>query len=592
MTVRAGRGEIRTVDRLEVVAGQCSDRGRKPVNQDFHGLVVPEGRGLTSKGIAVAIADGISSSQVSQVASESAVAGFLADYYSTPDSWTVKQSAQQVIRALNAWLHAQTRQSRFRYDQDRGYVCTLSVLVLKSATAHLFHVGDARIYRFHRGQLELLTADHRVWLSRDKSCLSRALGLAPRLDIDYLSVPVWPGDRFLLVTDGVYEVLTDDELMVAMADMEGEENDPEQVAAGLVRQALARGSEDNLTAQLICVRAIPRGDNAGEVLQVARALSPPPALEAGQCVDGCRLVRLLHASGRSHVYLAEDLMSGRAVAFKVPAMELRQSASALEGFAMEQWVAQRIRSPHVISPWAPERPRQWLYLVTEYVEGRSLRQWLLDNPRPGLETVCALLEQIARGLRAFHRLEMVHQDLRPDNLLIDARGTVILIDFGATRIAGLEEAGGPVPGAGPVPRGAALYSAPELFLGEPGTPASDQFSLGVIAYQMLTGQLPYGTEVPGVRSRRQLTGLRYRAARRVREDVPEWVDLALARAVHPEAHRRYPALSEFLFDLANRGSLSHSETVTPLLERHPVVFWQAVSALLALGLLIVLALRL
>ena len=84
---------------LSISAGQYSDAGGKPVNQDFHGLLVPTGHQLLTKGIAVAIADGISSSNVSQIASESAVAGFLSDYFSTPESWSVKQSAQRVLRA-------------------------------------------------------------------------------------------------------------------------------------------------------------------------------------------------------------------------------------------------------------------------------------------------------------------------------------------------------------------------------------------------------------------------------------------------------------------------------------------------------------
>jgi serine/threonine protein phosphatase PrpC len=172
---------------LTVSTGQHTDKGAKPVNQDFHGLVIPDSPQSGIKGIAVAIADGISSSNVSQIASESAVAGFLNDYYATPNSWSVKQSAQRVLRATNAWLHAQTRQSRYRYDQDRGYVCTLSVLVLQSATAHLFHVGDARIYRLQGNSLEQLTTDHRVWLSREDSCLNRAMGLSQQVDIDYLA---------------------------------------------------------------------------------------------------------------------------------------------------------------------------------------------------------------------------------------------------------------------------------------------------------------------------------------------------------------------------------------------------------------------
>jgi serine/threonine protein phosphatase PrpC len=565
---------------LAVSTGQHTDPGPKPVNQDFHGLMIPGDHQLGTKGIAVAIADGISSSNVSQIASESAVAGFLNDYYATPDSWSVKQSAQRVLRATNAWLHAQTRQSRYRYDQDRGYVCTLSVLVLKSATAHVFHIGDARIYRLQGNSLEQLTTDHRVWLSQEDSCLNRAMGLSQQVDIDYLAVPVWPGDSFVLATDGVYEHLTERD-MAGIIRAAGD--DLNAGARELVRRALAAGSNDNLSVQLVRLDSVAAGKSSAEVTRDVQQLPFARELAPGQVLDGYRIVRPIHASSRSHVYLAIDEASHQHVALKVPAMELRENPAGLEQFATEQWVAQRIDSPHVVKAFAPERPRSCLYLATEYVQGISLRQWLLDHPAPALETVRQLVEQIARGLRAFHRLEMVHQDLKPDNILINGEGTVVLIDFGATRIAGLQELHDHDEPTWP--RGAALYSAPEAFLGETTGWQADQFSLGVIAYQMLTGQLPYGTRVPGIRNHRQLRQLSYHPARLHREDLPGWIDHALARALHPESHKRYPALSEFLFDLRQPNPQWQQLNQKPLMERHPVAFWQGMSALLLLALL-------
>ncbi|WP_340124631.1 protein phosphatase 2C domain-containing protein [Methylobacter svalbardensis] len=98
---------------------------------------------MSSKGIAIGLADGISSSDVSHIASQAAVTGFLEDYFCTSEAWSVKKSVQRVLIASNSWLYAQTRQSRYCYDMDRGYVCTLSAMVIKSTTAHIFHVGDS-----------------------------------------------------------------------------------------------------------------------------------------------------------------------------------------------------------------------------------------------------------------------------------------------------------------------------------------------------------------------------------------------------------------------------------------------------------------
>src|SRR5216117_1879838 len=103
---------------LKISVGQHSDKGRKAANQDFHGVLIPKEPLLGMKGIAVVLADGISSSDVSQIASESAVKSFLTDYYCTSEAWSVKTSARRVLAATNSWLHAQTRRSPDPYDKD------------------------------------------------------------------------------------------------------------------------------------------------------------------------------------------------------------------------------------------------------------------------------------------------------------------------------------------------------------------------------------------------------------------------------------------------------------------------------------------
>src|ERR1700710_788058 len=188
---------------LKISVGQHSDKGRKETNQDFHGVLIPDEPLLSLKGIAIVLAEGISSSNVSRIAAESAVKGFLTDYYCTSESWSVRTSAQRVLEATNSWLHSQTR-SQYSYDRDRGSVCTLSALVLKSTTGHLFHVGDSRIYRVSGNGLEQLTEDHRVVVSSEQSYLSRALGINPQIEIDYRMLKVEQGDVFILATDGVF----------------------------------------------------------------------------------------------------------------------------------------------------------------------------------------------------------------------------------------------------------------------------------------------------------------------------------------------------------------------------------------------------
>ncbi|MDB5885430.1 MAG: protein kinase [Polaromonas sp.] len=579
---------------LKISVGQHSDKGRKEVNQDFYGVSAPVEPLLTSKGIAIALADGIGSSDVSQVASEFAVMGFLDDYYCTSPAWSVRKSVERVLTATNSWLHSRTQQSQWRHDKDRGYVCTLSALVIKSTTAHVFHVGDTRIYRLLGTALEQLTVDHRVRVAEGQSYLSRAMGFNPQIDIDYQALQVNQHDVFLLASDGVHEhldaaFLAAAALAVRTSAQAGPLRQPDldQAARAIVEEALERGSDDNLTVQIVLIDELP-DPGTRQLQEQLSGLALPPILDARMTLDGYTIVREVHGSSRSHIYLAVDGETHAPVIIKTPSIDLQGDAAYLERFLMEEWIARRINNAHVLKPHPQTRERRFVYVATEFIDGQTLAQWMTDNPRPSLETVRGIVEQIANGLQAFHRLEMLHQDLRPANIMIDTLGTVKIIDFGATRVAGLQEM--TAPADQPI-LGTAQYTAPEYFLGEAGSPRSDLFSLGVITYQMLSGRLPYGTQVAQARTQAAQRRLRYDPVLDDDREIPAWIDGVLEKAVHPSPLKRYDTLSEYVHDLRrpNRAFLSRSRP--PLAERHPVAFWKGISAILAVMLLVLLFTR-
>jgi serine/threonine protein phosphatase PrpC/ribosomal protein L39E len=580
-----GRKASKLATKLAISIGQHSDKGCKETNQDFHGALIPQEPLLSLKGIAIVLADGISTSEVSGLASETAVKSFLTDYYCTPDSWSVKTSAQRVIAATNSWLHSQTRQSQFHFEKDRGYVCTLSALIIKSTTAHIFHIGDARVYRIAGHSLEQLTEDHRIVVSSQQSYLGRALGINSQIEIDYQPVKLEQGDLFLLATDGVYEHVS----ARFIADtINAGANALEAAAKIIVEEAQRQGSPDNLTVQIVRIDELPDGEGS-EAARQASELPCPPLLEARMVLDGYQIVREIHGSSRSHIYLAVDSADESLVTIKTPSIDLRGDPAYLQRFMMEEWVARRINNAHVLRPRAQTRKQNHLYVVTEFVDGQTLTQWMIDNPKPDLETVRGIVEQIARGLQAFHRLEMLHQDLRPENIMIDKTGTAKIIDFGSTRIAGIAD---DAPSAiNDAILGTMQYTAPEYFLGEGGSTRSDIFSLGVIAYQMLTGRLPYGPRVANARTKSQQKKLRYKSALDDNREIPAWIDGTLRKAVHTDPLQRYDELSEFMFDLRNPNK-SFLESPAPLLARNPLAFWKWLSAGLFITVLILLALLL
>jgi serine/threonine protein phosphatase PrpC/predicted Ser/Thr protein kinase len=567
---------------LKISIGQHSDKGRKDANQDFHGVYIPIEPQLSAKGIAIALADGISSSDVSHIASEATVTGFLEDYFCTSEAWSVKKSAQRVLTATNSWLYSQTRRSQYRYDTGRGYVCTLSALVIKSTTAHIFHVGDSRIYRLRDKALEQLSNDHRIRVSEDTTYLSRALGMNPQLEIDYQALPVEKGDIFFLVTDGVYEYSSP---KFVINTVHAHENDLDTAAKIIVAEAFQRGSTDNLTTQIVRIDELPTRDS-DEVYQQLTELPFPPILEVRMIFDGYKIIRKVQASSRSHVYLAVDEETNTTVVIKTPSIDLQGDAAYLERFLMEEWIARRINSAHVLKPCLQTRKRNYLYIVTEFVDGQTLTQWMIDNPKPALETVRGIVEQIAKGLQVFHRMEMLHQDLRPENIMIDSTGTVKIIDFGSTRVAGVMENAAPDERAHLL--GTAQYTAPEYFLGEAGTTRSDIFSLGVIAYQMLTGKLPYGAEVAKSRTKAAQRKLRYQSLLDDKREIPAWIDAVLRKAVQPDPYKRYEELSEFTYDLRHPNKALLNAKSPPLMDRNPLVFWKCVSFILTIIIVILL----
>jgi serine/threonine protein kinase len=572
-------------DVLAVSVGQYSDKGRKDINQDFYGVLVPKEPVLSTKGIVIAIADGISSSEVSHIASEASVRGLLDDYFCTSETWSVKKSADQVLTASNSWLHSQSQKSEHRFDKNKGFVCTLSAMIIKSTTAHIFHLGDSRIYRLRKGELTQLTDDHRTWTSSEQSYLSRAMGIYPQLDYDYQSFVIEQGDMFIFVTDGVYEHVSNDFLISALSDDQIEIND---VAKLLVETAYKIGSTDNLTAQIMRIDSLPSQD-LNERMQQLTELPFLPVLEVRNDFDGFKIVRNLHGTSRSHVYLVEDIenQAHHPIVIKTPSIDLKDDPAHLERFLMEEWIAKRVNSAHVLKPCELTRKRNYLYTAFEFIDGQTLTQWMIDNPKPSLQSVREIVGQIAKGLQAFHRLEMLHQDLRPENIMIDTSGVVKIIDFGSTKVAGLMEMTQSIEHQNIL--GTAQYTAPEYFLGEVGAYRSDLFSLAVITYQMLTGKLPYGAEVAKSRTKSSQNKLRYQTALHDDREIPAWIDDTLKKALHPNPHKRYQELSEFIYDLSQPSKAFLSKTKAPLLERDPVVFWQSVSVILVLIIIWMLA---
>ncbi len=564
---------------LKISLGQSSDKGIKQCNEDFYGAYIPEGSTLVNKGIACAIADGMGSCAKAREASEHCVKSFLNDYFSTPETWSVKSSGAKVLTAINNWLL-----SNGNKEHANGMVTTFSGIVFKSTTAYIFHIGDSRIYRFRQNNdscdLELLTTDHRVWISDEKNYLSRAMGIDSHLDIDYKTLAIEQGDVFLMTTDGIHDYLSDQQLKEHLKSEAAIEVKSDKI----VMQALQAKSHDNVTCQLIKIESLPSQD-ANEIYNELTRLPFPPHLGPGMTMDGYEILEEVHASTSSQLYKVRDIESNQLFMMKTPSVNYSDDPAYIERFYMEEWAGKRIQSDAVLKIIEQTRQRNFLYFIMEYIDGITLKQWSLDHPTPDFEQIINITNKIIKGLRVFHRLEMLHRDLKPENIMITAHGVVKIIDFGSVKIAGIQEISTPVERIELL--GTKNYTAPEYLLGMQGSNRSDIYSLGVLVYNLLTGQLPYGDKMSRNLNWRTLNKIKYESSIKHNPMIPLWMDGAIHKAVKKDQRLRYDTFSEFIFDLTHpkESFMGHA---TPLLERNPTMFWKIVSGVLLTSNIILL----
>lgn len=567
--------------KLEVLFGGYSSAGIKEENQDAFTAFVPKDSELIAKGAVATIADGVSSASKAAQASQLAVTQFVHEYYATPQTWSTRKSAAKVITSLNQWLYSQGGV----INQEHQWLTTFSSVILKSNTGYIFHVGDSRIARYRNDGIEVLTRDHNRKQGNQRMVLTRALGADSRLEVDCSKTDLQTGDVFLLTCDGVHEYLNHKALKALLSELSSAptNHELESLAEKIVQQALLAGSDDNVSCLLVFINSVPNRQLA-EIERDLMSKAIPPALEVGTKLDGYIVRKILHASIRSHLYLVEHKNDKQKCVLKTPSSNFQDDPIYLQGFKREAWVGEHINHANVMSIKPGKANSKFLYHICEYIEGQTLSEWMHDNPKPSIAQVRDIIFQIINALRAFQRLELVHRDLKPDNVMIDAFGQVKLIDYGTVSVAALDENQDTIEEC--VPQGSLNYIAPETLLHMQADYRSDMFSLGVICYEMLSASLPYKPMTRAEVTFDNYQQWQYLSIKQQRAELPLWLDLALERATAADPAQRFSAFSEFQAELSKPNhSAIEVYKKQPLLQRDPVRFWQLISAILAFALL-------
>ncbi|MDP1739859.1 bifunctional protein-serine/threonine kinase/phosphatase [Polaromonas sp.] len=587
---------------FDIDIGFATLAGRKEVNEDFCAAMLPEA-GQEAMGSIVAIADGVSTGGMGKEAAQTTVTSLVRDYYGTPETWDTTVALDRIIGAQNAWLAGLNR----RRHPALG-LTTLTALVLRGQSYALAHVGDTRAYLLREGLMTQLTTDHVMDHPDLRHQLLRCVGAEDRLVMDYTQGDLQVGDVFVLLSDGVHNVMSDKKLQaLAGADAQpNPEGQAQRISRQMVDAAIAAGSADNATALVVRVLGLLDATLDDENRR-ALALPVPGKLRVGDSLDGLTVTAPVADNGINVLYQvrwnppsAGSDPQARPAGGKLYALKTLHPARAHDPqeramLAHEAWLGRRMRSSRVAGHLVQIHDRLpgggepgAFYLLYDWHAGETLQQMLDRQHRFGLPQALSLATQAATALGLLHRQHVVHRDIKPANLHQGDDGVLRVLDLGVALTGREPEA------MRKLHAGTPSYINPEQWgfsiraaaVGKDGPEEmadaqSDLFALGVTLYQLLTGKLPYGEVLP------YQAGRYYRDPRppsRHNPEVPIWLDHVVLKAVARDKRQRFETAEELLLAIERGASrLLIAPAASPMIQRDPVALWK-----IALGLSILL----
>lgn len=508
------------------------------------------------------------------------------------------------------------------YQRVPPLLSTLSGLLCIGDRIHLFHTGDSRIYRVGIDSLTVLSDDHRIHRGEDKGALSAAIGADGQVDLQQLVFTLHQNECLAIMTDGIYEHIDEVELTfelcTAATNMCQALATTHKLPVGfhasqtICEHAFTEGSHDNLSMIMLSMKAISNEStliNDSDTVDLFESDSAtshnihryqlPTDLEVGDCIDGFTVVSIIARTARSHVYWVQDADQNDFV-LKSPSLDTIADGHYLRDFLQERKIglslskhrragesAYNQADPNLLQPtdantntshnmgsglhasgllryYPVPASTNYLYHLTEYIEGESLRDFIERHAPCDVWQTYDLLTKIGMAARVMHRNYLLHQDIKPENVLLTKSGAVKLIDFGSASSSILKDSTRP-------PNGDLHYAAPEYYTDAPKGVHSDLFSIAVIGYELLTGQLPFGSQ--DLMNPQQTLVMPAQPLRQ--HNVPSVIQQALMRALHPNTNVRYQAISEFLQDF-NPDNRARSRDPEPLIKRNPLLVWHGI----------------
>ena len=543
---------------MELTYAEFSSPGPvRPKNEDYVGFWQPDSvEDKRERGALAVLADGVGGQGGGEIASRLAVEAAIRAFREAKAGTPPQQVLAHVFNAANLAVYDKGMENH----GARRIATTLAIALLRNDQLIVGNVGDSRVYLLRRAEIKQISTDHSyvamqrklgliseadARVSENRNVLTRSVGQEPVLRVDYEEETVIKADRIILCCDGLYTCVTDTEI----ADI-ASRFPPAQACRQLVALAEKRGTEDNVSVQVIQVDSIEEVNYYRGVPVYREPAAPPPTgdLRPGDLLDDRFLIlETISRSGMATIFKATDQTNKQAVAIKVPLMQFESDPGFYSRFTREEEIGLQLNHPFILK-FIPIKSRSRPYIVTEYLRGYTLAHLLHSvSPLP-VNDALKLASTICEAVHHLHAHNIVHRDLKPQNIMICNDGTIRIMDFGIARAGGRR-----ITFTGFTPSlGTPDYMAPEQVRGKRGDPRTDIYSLGAILYELVTGRTPFEGESPLLVMNARLAN-DPPAPRLIRTDLPPAVEEIILHAMERDPARRYATVAQMKAELDDPG---------------------------------------
>jgi len=528
----------------------------RPHNEDSVAYWLPsEQADWRTRGAVAILADGVGGQDRGEVASATATEQAIKAFADSSPNAAPGQIIFQMFNAANIAVYDTNLKDR----HTGKMATTMTVSLFRNDEVHIGHVGDCRVYLIQQGGIRRLTNDHSyagvqlklglitvadAMNSPMRSVLTRSLGQEPVIRADYHSATVSGGDVILQCCDGVWTMLTEGEIQGVVGRLP-----PEEACKELIRLAEKRGADDNLTVQVIQIVSVERISyyRGLPTYQEEKRAIMGNELEVGQILDDrYRVTDIISRSGMATIYKGIDTKDDRVVALKVPFMQFEADPGFYSRFQREAAIGKALNHPYILRMFDDgDQRKSRPYIVMEYLEGQTLGHLMqVIRPMPEPDAL-KIASRVCEALHYMHEHDVVHRDLKPDNIMICSDGSIRIMDFGIAKFEGQRRLtyGGFTP-----TMGTPDYMAPEQVKGKRGDPRTDVYSLGAILYEMVTGSPPFEGANPFIIMNSRLTGDPV-APRKRNANISPQVEEIILHAMSRNPQDRYQTALEMKAEL-------------------------------------------